>query len=182
MPKFFSVFILATLVAISGIGVAYLILPDGVISAQHVDHMFAEGDTMVMNHLDNHDHMLIDGFAVRWTGSCTGWTRELNFETLIGDLLHWHAYCTIAIFIALYHPTKGYSITSQVAIFGTSLFVLGCGMTHLIDAYTLFDPQYQFRAWFMIANGIISEYSVAFVLWALLRTQALKENKQTLKP
>ena len=118
-----------------------------------------------------------DGFARRWDGSCAGWTEGLAVKHLVGDLLHWWAYTTMAVVIAWHHPILKGDWKSWVTVNLTSIFIFGCGLTHLIEAYTVFNPMYIAQAGFKIANGVVSVAAMFFVIHGLLRSVALYEKR-----
>lgn len=154
--KFLSTLLLSLFITFLSLLICYLLLPDWV--------------------WDTHNDMTChSGFARRWDGTCNGWTKALAQQFILGDLMHWHAYLTVSIFIFIYHPIK--SVLHAAAIYATCLFILGCGGTHLFDIYTIFNPVYNAQGWYMIVNGIISEYAMIFVLIVLVKQSVISKTK-----
>lgn len=135
-----------------GILIAYLCLPDWV--WPQADRHVCEGG----------------GFARRWDGSCHGWTRELALTHIVGDLMHWIAYCSVSYVIARWHPVSRQKVTSRITITLVAVFVFGCGLAHLVEAYTVFNPIYELQSKIKIANGIISLIDLPLILYGLLFT------------
>jgi len=150
--KYLSTLFFGLLIAFGGILIARSWLPDG---AFHIDP----------------DHVCKAGeFARRWDGSCHGWNKELATANVIGSLKHWVAYCVMAFVVAVRHPIIKRDWVSHVTVYLTAAFIFGCGITHLIDAYTVFNPVYIFQTDFLNWNGNISLLSMPFVIYGLLRS------------
>ena len=139
------------LLSLLGVGVAYLLLPLNAFS----ESLCSAEDF---------------GFARKFDGSCQGWTSNLVRYFIVGSLLHWWAYVHIAYVIYRHHPILEGSRTSQIVIYLTSLFILGCGVSHLIAAYTAIHPVYSVEVVWLVVNGIISCLAMLYVTYGLLRT------------
>lgn len=118
------------------------------------------------------------GFARRWDGGCNGWTNELARVHVWGDLLHWIAYCTMAYVIIRRHPIIKNDWVSFITVYLTGAFILGCGFTHLFDAYSTLDPAYVFQGWFKVCNGIVSISAEFFVVYGLLRAVKIARDRE----
>lgn len=124
----------------------------------------------------------IDGFARRWDGSCHGWTQTLAIEHIKGDLKHWWAYCTMSVVIATRHPITERNFRGYMTIALTSAFIMGCGITHLVDVYCVFDPRYIAQGFIKNLNGNISLVALFYVVYGLLRaTDVIERRKARLK-
>ena len=122
----------------------------------------------------------LNGFARRWDGSCSGWTQGEALFHVIGDLLHWWAYATAAMVILRLHPIMAKVPSSRAAVYLMVAFIFGCGITHLFEAYTTFNPVYIFQGWFKLVNGIVSIIGAYFIAHALVRAfaEVMKRRKQ----
>lgn len=109
------------------------------------------------------------GFERRWDGTCGGWTRELAIVVGIANLLLWWAYSAIAVTILRLHPVVTTVPESRATVRLTGAFVMLCGLTHLMGAYTIVNPVYRFEAGVMFATALISDVSVFFVGAGLIR-------------
>lgn len=116
------------------------------------------------------------GFSRKWDGTCGGWSEALATDFILGSLLHWYAYTTISIMIITRHPISTTDKGSAWTIYLTAAFVFGCGVTHLIAAYTALNPIYRFEVGYLIVNGIISVVAMLFVIYGLVRATANKDN------
>lgn len=156
--KFFSTILRSLIITILGIIIAYLLLQENVFEVSGSCHN--------------------NGFARRWDGTCDGWTKELAIKVIRGNLLHWWAYTTIAMTIWLNHPILKGSITSFLTVYMSGAFVFGCGITHLMEAYTVLNPLYWVQAWLLEVNGWISVISMFYVVYGLLRVTIIANKRR----
>lgn len=158
----------AFLISISGILIAYLILPDPALAPDIQDMCGKES--------------LVNGFARRWDGSCGGWTRQLAIQHIAGDLLHWISYATVSVLIFALHPVSKRRKWSKPTVYLTSSFVFLCGFLHLVDAYSVIYPEYILLGNLKLLNGIISFVSSILIAYGLTSiTIQLRREKQQLK-
>jgi len=108
-------------------------------------------------------------FAARWDGGCTGWTRWLAVENLVGALMTWWAYCAIGIGVGRLHPVVDWVPESRLTVRLTCAFILLCGLTHLFGAYTNLNPVYAFATHFQSFAATVSDVASVFVLAGLIR-------------
>lgn len=140
----FQGFIIATI----GVLIAYLLLPD--------------------NSFDVRNYC--GGFARKWDGSCMGWTTSLATSFIIGSLLHWYAYTIISIMVWTRHPITRNNKYSAPTVILTGFFIFGCGVTHLLAAYTVLNPLYNAETYYLIFNGATSLLASFFVVYGLIRS------------
>lgn len=68
------------------------------------------------------------------------------------------------------HPIMRGEWSSQMSVYLTGAFVFGCGLTHLVDAYTVLHPLYNFQILFLLVNGVVSVVAMFFVIYGLIRS------------
>ena len=117
-------------------------------------------------------------FARRWGGGCGGWTNGLAMFHLCGMLAHWWAYTTAAFVILRLHPILEGVPEARIAVYLMVAFIFGCGVTHLLDAYTMFNPVYRQTGVFLFLNSIVSVLGAIFIAKALVRTFAVVAMKR----
>lgn len=170
--KFLITMIIGTFITLVGVAIAYWALPDGALET-----------TAAACHAAGESHGYLDtGFARKWDGSCTGWTRGLSLKFILSDLMHWWAYVLISLMILTRHPSTSNGIGYKVVIWLSGAFIFGCGVTHLVGAYTVINPLYEMQGWVNLANGIVSVIAMIFVVYGLIRSVvASKERDEELK-
>lgn len=104
-----------------------------------------------------------DSFASRWTGACSGWTHELAIVHVVADLGIWIAYMTIPIMLVRVARVRK-DIPFSIFFFLFSLFIVGCGLTHLTGAITAFFPYYYIDFWVKAVTAVVS-LMTAYLLW-----------------
>lgn len=102
-------------------------------------------------------------FASRWTGACSGWTKELVLAHVAVDLCIWLAYMTIPLFLIRIVRNRK-DIPFNLMFFLFALFIVGCGLTHLAGAITSFFPYYYMDFWIKAVTALAS-IGTAWVLW-----------------
>lgn len=107
------------------------------------------------------------GFASRWEGTCTGWTKRESVVHILGNLLHWWSYCSISFVFWRLHPTMSAVPYSRATIILVGWFIFGCGFSHLVSAFSVFFPWYFLEGRCLIVNGIFSCVAAVFVAYAL---------------
>ena len=108
-------------------------------------------------------------YASRWEGTCSGWTRTSALWYLVGEMLHWWSYMTVAVVVHRLHPIL-YSVPySAATVRGMVLFIFGCGFGHLLEAVAMFKPAYEIVVGWLIFNGLVSFVSAFLVAYSLTR-------------
>lgn len=120
-------------------------------------------------------------FASRWTGTCQGWDKWLVIENIVGALLTWWAYTAIAVTIYRLHPVVESIQESRWTIMLTGTFVILCGGTHLLIAYTDLNPVYRFSTHFQLFAAVVSDISVFFIAAGLIRVFAQIQRARELR-
>ena len=99
-------------------------------------------------------------------GYCLSWQPGLIALHVIADLLIAIAYLSIPIVIYVFvrrRPDFAFRWTAQLF----AIFILLCGMTHLIAIVTLWVPVYELAGWLKAAIALASVVTAA-LLWPLL--------------
>ena len=121
-----------------------------------------------------HEGLWVSGIATadfgrRWEGGCPGWQRAEAVRHLLGNLLHWWSYCTIAFVFWRLHPPLATVPYSTITLTLVGWFILGCGVSHLLAATTMFWPAYRIEGLWLLTNGVVSAVSTVFVAFSLTR-------------
>lgn len=118
-----------------------------------------------MNWLDLIVKLFDQSFASRWTGNCSGWTKELAIVHVISDILIWIAYMTIPMLLVRLARNRK-DLPFSVLFFLFAMFIIGCGFTHLMGAITTFYPYYYMDFWVKAITAAVSVMT-AWVLWRM---------------
>ncbi|WP_421875870.1 sensor histidine kinase [Pacificispira sp.] len=117
-------------------------------------------------------------------GVCFAWRPDLVFAHAGADLMITVAY--LAIPIALYKLVKARAdIQFGWVLYTFAAFILLCGLTHAVNMYVLWEPNYAFQALVKLATAIVS-IATAVLVWRILpklyalpnMSQLLQTNKQ----
>ena len=104
-------------------------------------------------------------------GYCFTWTPGLLWTMVVSDLVIAAAYLSIPVAIISFMRQRGEPMHSGVAwLF--SAFILACGTTHMMDVWTIWQPDYGLQALTKAVTAGISLVT-AVVLWPLI-PKALK--------
>ena len=171
-----------TLLALVGVVIAYIMLPSGVFDvpvAEGVETCTSIASGELSCHAEPGSTYLDTGYARRWDGACTGWDKGLAMKFIIGDLMHWWAYVLISFMIITRHPIKkdikGHAFTMWL----TAAFIAGCGLTHLVSAYTVLNPVYKVQGWVNIVNGSVSVVAMFTVVYGLVKARSITDKQNT---
>lgn len=101
-------------------------------------------------------------------GVCFAWRPDLVFAHAGADLMITVAY--LAIPIALYKLVKARAdIQFGWVLYTFAAFILLCGLTHAVNMYVLWEPNYAFQALVKLATAIVS-IATAVLVWRILPT------------
>jgi PAS domain S-box-containing protein len=107
-------------------------------------------------------------FASRWTGTCSGWTKELVVAHVVADISIWLAYLTIPVLLVKLAKNKK-DLPFNLLFLLFALFIVGCGTTHLMGAITAFFPYYYMDFWVKFITAAASIGTA----WVLCRAYPL---------
>jgi signal transduction histidine kinase len=102
-------------------------------------------------------------FASRWNGTCNGWNKGLTVSHVISDLLIWVAYMVIPIMLVRLAQIRK-DLPFNIFFFMFAIFIIGCGLTHLVGAITAFYPYYYIDFWVKAFTAAAS-IGTAWLLW-----------------
>ena len=117
-------------------------------------------------------------------GVCFAWRPDLVFAHAGADLMITVAY--LAIPIALYKLVRARAdIQFGWVLYTFAAFILLCGLTHAVNMYVLWEPNYAFQALVKLATAIVS-IATAVLVWRILpklyalpnMSQLLQSNQQ----
>jgi diguanylate cyclase (GGDEF)-like protein/PAS domain S-box-containing protein len=95
-------------------------------------------------------------------GYCLLWQPWLVAMHAGSDLLIFAAYCAIPVAIwSFLRRRKDLKLRALVVLF--AMFILLCGLTHLIAAITLWLPIYEFQGWVKVATAVVSVATAAII-------------------
>jgi len=104
-------------------------------------------------------------------GYCFSWSQELLWTMVVSDLVIAGAYLSIPVAIVSFVSQRGDAAIKPVA-WMFSAFILACSTTHMMDVWTLWQPDYGLQAVTKAITAAVSLASAAF-LWPLI-PRALK--------
>lgn len=119
-----------------------------------------------MEHSTQHTLDLIstDGFMPH--GHCYLWEPSVLWTSVISDTLIALSYFSIP-FTLMYFISKRPDLKFNWVFKLFSVFILACGITHLLDVWTVWNPDYQLAAAAKAVTAIASLLS-AILLWKLM--------------
>ena len=113
--------------------------------------------------------LLDSDFARRVDGTCSGWTPFLAKVHIVGEILHWYAYCSIAIVFWRLHPPMKNVPFSAITTALVGWIFIGCGVTHMFSAVTSYWPIYRASGAWLVMNGLWSLAASIFVAYSLTK-------------
>ena len=120
------------------------------------------------------DYMAERGYMPH--GYCIQWDNFLTPVMVISDLITFLAYFSLPIAL-LYFAKRRTDFPFPKILWLFAIFILACGMTHLMDVITLWIPFYDASAFFKAVTAIAS-LATAVAIWPLIPA-ALKIPSQT---
>jgi PAS domain S-box-containing protein len=103
-------------------------------------------------------------------GYCFTWSPGLLWSMVAADLLVALAYFSIPISILVFakvRPDRGFHRVAMLF----SAFILACGLTHLMDVWTIWQPDYWAQLVVKAATAALS-LATAFAVWRLIPVAA----------
>lgn len=111
----------------------------------------------------------------RW--HCGKWSEFHGWLYIISDLAIWAAYFVIPVFLIRFLKKKpGIPLAKVFWLFG--LFILFCGLTHLMDAIIFWWPAYRLSAILRLITGIVSWITVFAIYKYFPQALALKTSRE----
>ena len=81
-------------------------------------------------------------FPARW--NCGNWDTFHGYLHIFSDIAVWAAYTAIPIALIYFCGIKRREILFTRIVLLFALFIVACGMTHLIEALIFYQPVYRF--------------------------------------
>jgi hypothetical protein len=106
----------------------------------------------------------------RW--HCGNWSDFHGWLYILSDLAIWMAYFAIPVILIYCVKKKGdVPFTGVFRLFG--IFILLCGITHLVDAITFYYPLYRFNALLLFTTAVVSWMTVITLIKLMPQALAL---------
>lgn len=119
----------------------------------------------------------LDGTSLAPHGICLSWRPELIWTHMVSDAIIALAYFTIPVALGVL-VTRRRDLVFGWMVWAFALFILACGITHLLAIWTLWVPDYAAEA-AVKAVAAAASIVTAALLWMLLRKAlALPSPKQ----
>jgi signal transduction histidine kinase/CheY-like chemotaxis protein len=109
---------------------------------------------------------LFDSADLTPHGFCLLWRPELLWLQVVPDALIGISYYSIPLALG-YFVSKRRDIAFGWIFWMFAAFILGCGTTHFVEIWTLWQPTYAFQGLVKVATAAIS-VATAILLWPLL--------------
>ncbi len=98
-------------------------------------------------------------------GYCFSWQRDLLLHVL-SDTLIALAYFTIPVTLWVFVRRRAdLGFRSAFVMFG--VFIMACGVTHVMDVWTLWNPDFWLDGWIRAFTAVVS-LATAVLLWRLI--------------
>jgi serine phosphatase RsbU (regulator of sigma subunit) len=101
-------------------------------------------------------------------GQCYAWVQELVWLHAISDILTAIAYFLVAGAIIYFTYNKELPKSTVILLVGTFLVFMACGITHTLNAVTIWYPMYWVSGAFKLSNSLISLYVFIALLIPLI--------------
>lgn len=108
-----------------------------------------------------------DTFARRVDGRCSGWTYDLAIKLAAAEVIAWYAYVTIAFVLYRLPPAPRYMNHTKLTILAIFWLFIFCGATHLMVAYTVFNPLYNMKLLIVTLNSLIAYVGAFRIAYSL---------------
>ncbi len=99
-------------------------------------------------------------------GVCFAWRPELVFAHAGADLIITVAYLLIPLALLKLVRARD-DIQMGWVLYTFAAFILLCGVTHAVNMYVLWEPNYAFQALVKLATAVVS-IATAYLIWQLL--------------
>ncbi|MBT9516505.1 MAG: two-component sensor histidine kinase [Methyloversatilis discipulorum] len=99
-------------------------------------------------------------------GYCFSWQRDLLLLHVLSDTLIALAYFTIPVTLWVFVRRRAdLGFRSAFVMFG--VFIMACGVTHVMDVWTLWNPDFWLDGWIRAFTAVVS-LATAVLLWRLI--------------
>lgn len=111
-------------------------------------------------------------FPERW--HCGNWSTFHGWTHIIADLVIWLAYTSIPIALLVIIRKKKDVLPYPILWVMFSLFIISCGLTHLMEAFIFWWPAYRLLGLLKVITAVVSALTVLILLPKLNRILSLK--------
>lgn len=112
-------------------------------------------------------------------GYCFSWQRDLLLLHVLSDTLIALAYFTIPITLWVFVRRRvDLGFRSAFVMFG--VFIMACGVTHVMDVWTLWNPDFWLDGWIRAFTAVVS-LATAILLWRLIPLALALPSPDTLR-
>ncbi|MFZ5506672.1 MAG: sensor histidine kinase [Pseudomonadota bacterium] len=99
-------------------------------------------------------------------GYCFSWQRDLLLLHVLSDTLIALSYFTIPVTLWVFVRRRAdLGFRSAFVMFG--VFIMACGVTHVMDVWTLWNPDFWLDGWIRAFTAVVS-LATAVLLWRLI--------------
>lgn len=102
-----------------------------------------------------------ENWPARWT--CGTWSAADGWIYIISDLIIFAAYLSIPIMLFIYLWKRNLGFFKPLT-FAFGVFILSCGVTHLIDAIIFWEPIYRFSGFVRAITAVVSVATVGLMI------------------
>ncbi|PXA03944.1 hypothetical protein DDZ13_09915 [Coraliomargarita sinensis] len=113
-----------------------------------------------------------EDFPARWF--CGNWSEALGWSHIIADFVIWLAYTSIPVVILIFLRSHRGKIPYPWMWFMFSLFILSCGLTHLMEAVIFWWPAYRLLGLLKVMTAIVSAATAIALIPVIKRLLAMK--------
>lgn len=122
-------------------------------------------------------HDMIDSAAYMAHGYCLLWLPWLVGIHAVSDVLIFVAYSAIPVAIWIFlRRRRDLELWHLAVLF--SAFILLCGLTHLIQAITLWLPVYEFQGWVKVVTAVVSVTTAVLIFPLIPKALAIPSPNQ----
>ncbi|MAS92951.1 MAG: hypothetical protein CMO55_07105 [Verrucomicrobiales bacterium] len=111
-------------------------------------------------------------FPARW--NCGNWTTGHGLLHIISDIVIFAAYFTIPIALAFILLRKNKEIPFPKLFWLFAIFILSCGLSHLVEAIVFWEPWYRFLGIVKGITAVASAITAAGLVWCIPKVLAMR--------
>lgn len=117
-----------------------------------------------------------EAFMPRWV--CGEWSELHGWVYIISDLIIFLAYMAIPTTMLIFVRKRWHDVPFKPVFWLYILFILFCGITHLIDAVIFYEPIYRINAVVLAMTAVVSMVTVGAMIHVLPKALAFKSPKE----
>lgn len=101
-------------------------------------------------------------------GQCFLWDPEILTTMFIGNVVIFLSYLSIPIILIYFLHSQAHKIKSPGPYIAYALFILSCGIGHLISILNIWHGYYHLSAWWAVITGFWS-FTAAIVTYKIMK-------------